>query len=299
MIVNGKETPSNKAYITEELTDRAMEFMARPRENPFCLYLSHKAVHHQFLPPEDLKHKYADVKLDLPREMDTWITTTGGNLLFGVLGPVSFHYRNYCEAVTAMDREIGRLLDRLDELGLSENTVVVYAGDNGYFWGEHNLMDKRYAYEEAIRIPFIVRYPGMIKDPGRRARQMVLNVDLAPTLIDLAGIEVPSSMEGRSLGPILQTEQAPGRVAWLYEYFRDYPYRIPPHRAVRTENLKYIEFEGRRKPELYDLVVDPREKNNLYGTVAGQEHLPQLQAMLAELRAGKELSPEILSSGSD
>jgi arylsulfatase A-like enzyme len=267
LIVNGKHQPSRKSYITEELTDRAIEFIDARKGRPFCLYLSHKAVHHQFLPPPDLKGLYDDIDLNLPREFDPWITSTRGNLLYGVIGPLPTHYRNYCAALTALDREIGRLLARLDELAIADNTVVIYAGDNGYFWGEHNLVDKRYAYEESMRIPFIVRWPSLITDPGRRAGQMILNVDLAPTLSDLTESPVSDRFEGASFLPVLESASAPGRDDWFYEYFPDYPYRVPPQYAVRTPTHKYIEFLTRRKPELYDIAHDPKERQNLYNTV--------------------------------
>jgi arylsulfatase A-like enzyme len=280
LIVNGHEEPSRKSYITEELTDRAIEFIESRTDSPFCLYLSHKAVHHQFLPPPDLAHIYDDVDLNLPKEFDPWITETRGNLLYGVLGPLPVHYRNYCAALTALDREIGRLLNRLDELSIADNTIVVYAGDNGYFWGEHNLVDKRWAYEESMRIPFIVRYPSAIPDPGRRAKQMVLNVDLAPTLSDLTHSPMSERFEGASFMPILRSPRAPGRDSWFYEYFSDYPYRVPPQYAVRTLTQKYIEFTTGRDPELYDLVQDPREHHNLYRTTRGETFGAELKELL-------------------
>lgn len=280
LIVNGKQEPSRKAYITEELTDRAIEFIESRKDKPFCLYLSHKAVHHQFLPPPDLEGIYDDVELSLPAEFDPWITATRGNLLYGVLGPLPAHYRNYCAALTALDREIGRLLDRLDELAIADNTVVVYAGDNGYFWGEHNLVDKRWAYEESIRIPFIVRWPSRITDPGRRTDQMILNVDLAPTLSELAGSPISDGFEGASFLPVLKAAGVPGRSDWFYEYFPDYPYRVPPQHAVRTRTHKYIEFASNRGPELYDISRDPGEHRNLYNTAEGEQARKELKDRL-------------------
>jgi N-acetylglucosamine-6-sulfatase len=289
LIVDGVERPSRKEYVTEELTDYALEFIARPRENPFCLYLSHKAVHHQFLPPPELDRLYDDVELKLPREADEWIGMTRGNMFTGVFGRMSPHVRNYCEALVAADQQIGRVLAKLDEMGIADNTIVVYAGDNGYFWGEHRLVDKRWPYEEAIRIPFILRYPGLIGDPGRRAPQMALNIDLAPTLLDLAGLPVPENMEGSSLRPVLAEASAPGRQAWLYEYFKEFPYNVPEHFAVRTDRHIYIEYVGGRKPELFDIVNDPKEETNLFDTPEGQRLAPELKQMLEELKRGKKL----------
>ncbi len=289
LIIDGVETPSRKPYITEELTDYALEFLGKERDNPFCLYLSHKAVHHQFLPPPELKHLYDDVELPMPDEADSWITMTKGNMFTGLFGPLERHWENYCEALVAMDQQIGRVLDKLEEMGVAENTIVVYAGDNGYFWGEHRLVDKRWPYEESIRIPFIVRYPEAIKDPGRRADQMVLNIDLAPSLLDMAGVPIPENMEGDSFLPILESASTPGRKAWLYEYFKEVPYNVPEHFAVRTDTHIYVEYQGKARAQLFDIVHDPREMNNLIDTPEGNRLQPELKRMLEDLKAGGKL----------
>ncbi len=287
LIVDGKEVPARKPYITEDLTDYALEYLEQERENPFCLYRSYKAVHHAWRPPPDLVDLYDDVEPDLPKEADTWITTTRGNIFVGTFGKLEHHYMNYARCVVSLDRQIGRVLDKLDELGLAEDTLVVYAGDNGYFWGEHRLVDKRWPYEESIRVPWIVRYPGVIPDPGRRAGQMVANIDLGPTLLEAAGVEVPESMDGQSFLPVLRSPDAPGRKAWLYEYFQDFPYNVPGLQAVRTDTHMYIEYEGRRPPELFDLVKDPRQKQNLIGTPEGDRLRPALKGMLENLKRGE------------
>ncbi len=283
LIVDGKPEPSRKPYITEELTDRALEFMSEHRDGPFCLFLSHKAAHHQFLPPPDVAGRYDDVKLDLPPEADPWVTVTNGHMFYGTLMPLSVHYRNYCETLYALDRQIGRVVDWIDEKGLTQDTLIAYAGDNGFFWGEHGLVDKRWAYEESIRIPFIVRYPRLAGTPSQR-EEMVLNVDLAPTLLDVAGAAPKTQMEGTSFKPLL-TGPAKWRDAWLYEYFRDYPYAVPGIYAARTGNHVYIEYDNQRKPELYDIVKDPGQKNNLFGT-RGNEHL--LREMKMKLKSLKK-----------
>jgi len=285
LIIDGVETARPGRYITEDLTDLALDFITRERRKPFCLYLSHKAVHFGFRPPPHLKGRYRDVDLKLPPESDPWIPYTNGHPFVGAIFPLDFLYRNYCETVVSVDEQVGRLLAALDAMGIAENTIVIYAGDNGHFWGEHGLYDKRLAYEESIRIPFIVRYPGLIRDPGRRARQMVLNIDLAPTLLELAGIVPPTAMQGRSLVPILEDAATPGRTAWLYEHFPVFPIPIPGITAIRTANYKYVEYQEDLRPrELFDLTKDPREQTNLIQTPAGMTQADILKRELERLK---------------
>lgn len=285
LIIDGVETARPGRYITEDLTDLALDFITRERRKPFCLYLSHKAVHFGFRPPPHLKGRYRDVDLKLPPESDPWIPYTNGHPFVGAIFPLDFLYRNYCETVVSVDEQVGRLLAALDAMGIAENTIVIYAGDNGHFWGEHGLYDKRLAYEESIRIPFIVRYPGLIRDPGRRARQMVLNIDLAPTLLELAGIVPPAAMQGRSLVPILEDAATPGRTAWLYEHFPVFPIPIPGITAIRTANYKYVEYQEDLRPrELFDLTKDPREQTNLIQTPAGMTQADILKRELERLK---------------
>ena len=209
---------------------------------------------------------------------------------------MDFLYRNYCETVVSVDEQVGRIVEALDAEGLAENTVVIYAGDNGHFWGEHGLYDKRLAYEESIRIPFIVRYPAGIRDPGRRARQMVLNIDLAPTLLELAGLAPPADMQGRSLVPVLANPSAPGRTAWLYEHFPVFPIPIPGITAIRTERYKYVEYQNDLRPrELFDLQADPREQTNLIDTPEGAGWADALQQELERLK--KETGYRFLTRG--
>jgi N-acetylglucosamine-6-sulfatase len=289
LIVDGKKVPSRKSYITEELTDYGIEFMAQKRNKPFCLFLSHKAVHHQFKPPPELDGLYDQEQLNLPKEADSWVAMTGGQIWAGVVGPIEPHYRNYCEAIVALDQQIGRVIGEIHRLGITDNTIIVYAGDNGYFWGEHHLVDKRWAYEESIRIPFIVRYPEIVENPGTTSRQMVLNIDVAPSLLDLAGIPVLNSMAGKSLLPILKNRKTAWRKAWLYEYFKDFPYNVPEMNAVRTEQYIYIDYEGRKKDELFNVASDPLETRNLMDTPEGRQALPGLKRMLEDLKKGKRL----------
>jgi N-acetylglucosamine-6-sulfatase len=285
LVIDGRETDRPGKYITEDLTDLAIDWLNRPRTGPFCLYLSHKAAHFGFLPPKHLRGRLKDADLHLPPEADPFVTMTNNQLFVGAPLPLGFLYRRYAETLMGLDEQIGRLLARLEALKVLDDTVVVYAGDNGHLFGEHGLYDKRLAFEESIRIPFIVRRPGKIPDPGRRAEQMALNIDLAPTLLDLAGLTIPRVMQGESLVPILASPQAPGRSSFLYEHFPVFPIPIPGITAVRTDRYKYIEYQnGIRPAELYDLARDPKEKNNLAAAPESQGLVQELETELKRLQ---------------
>jgi N-acetylglucosamine-6-sulfatase len=285
LIIDGVKSERKGKYITQDLTDFALRFIEKKRNTPFCLYLSHKAVHFGYRPPPHLKGLYKDVDLKLPPESDTWITFTNGHPFVGALFPMNILYRGYCETVVSLDEQVGRVIDKLKALHILDNTLIIYAGDNGHFWGEHGLYDKRLAYEESIRIPFMVRYPGLIADPGRRASQMILNIDLAPTILDIAGIHIPPNMQGRSLKPILQSGDAPGRTSWLYEHFPVFPIPIPGITAVRTDRYKYVLYQKDIRPrELFDLLKDPKEKCNIIHTKQGKRIAEELKKELEKLK---------------
>ena len=287
LFVNHRPAAPRKEYITEELTDYALDFIKERADRPFCVYLSHKAVHHDWKPPRHLKGIYKNEKIDfLAPESDRWNTWSGNNWLEGSMGSMHGIYRRYCECLTSVDEQLGRVLKQLDAMGILDDTVIVYAGDNGYLWGEHRLYAKHWPYEESMRIPFVVRYPRLVRGPGRRARQMALNIDLFPTLLELAGVRPERPVDGESLVPALRDAKAPGRRSFMYELFKDFPFggRVPPHRAVRTERYKYIEWEACRANELYDLEEDPRELSNIIGTVQDKELLPAMKKELERLK---------------
>ena len=206
LIIDGVVTQRKGKYLTEDLTDLALEFMRKEKDGPFCVYLAHKAPHQPFVPPHELKNLYkdADVSQTLPPEYHSWINRKEGSGYYGVIGRVGEKYLDYHRVITAMDQQIGRLLSELERLGIADNTIVVYTSDNGYFWGEKQLIDKRFPYEEATRIPLIVRYPAQIKNPGRTADELALSIDLAPTLLELAGLRAPGTVQGMSLVPVLR-----------------------------------------------------------------------------------------------
>ncbi len=289
LIVDGKVQERKGKYLTEDLTDLAIEFMNREKEGPFCIYLAHKAVHQPFWPPPEFRKLYEDVDVGqyLPREYHSWVSMIKGSWYYGLLGNVEQFYRDYCRTITAMDKQIGRILAELDRLGIADHTLVIYAGDNGIFWGEKQFIDKRWPYEEATRIPFIVRYLAGSKAPGRGSDQMVLNVDLAPTLLDAAGLPVPDSMQGRSFKPVLENRDVSLRESFHLEYYKDFPYRVPEYDAVRTEKFLYVEYRGGKKPELFDIQKDPRTLHDMIETPEGKRVLPGLKETLREYIRGK------------
>ena len=284
LIINGVVKERKGKYLTEDLTDLALDFIRQEKDGPFCIYLAHKAPHQPFLPPPALQNLYddADVNRTLPSEYHAWIHQKEGSVYYGVMGGVEKKYRDYHRVITAMDQQIGRVLSELDKLGIAENTIFVYASDNGYFWGEKQLIDKRWLYEEATRIPLIVRYPAKIKNPGRSSGEMVLNVDLAPTLLQLAGLQIPQAMQGKSLMPLLADQNIRLRTSIHLESFKDFPYSVPEQDAVRTDRFLYIEYQGRNTAELFDIQKDPRTLRNIFSTPEGNSVLPELQSMMKD-----------------
>jgi arylsulfatase A-like enzyme len=181
-----------------------------------------------------------------------------------------------------MDTSIGRVLKYLDDNGLAENTLVMYMGDNGFMFGEHGLIDKRTAYEESMRVPFLVRCPALIK-AGITIPQMVQNVDVAPTILELAGLQKAPQMVGRSLMPLLQGKAVPDwRDKIFYEYYWEYDFpQTPTVHAVRTDRYKYVRYHGIwDSNEFFDLQKDPQEMNNLIKDPQHQSTIKQMAGQI-------------------
>jgi arylsulfatase A-like enzyme len=192
---------------------------------------------------------------------------------------------DYLRHVTGADENLGKLLDALDELGLADDTVVVYSSDNGYFLGEHGLGDKRSLYEESLRIPMLVRYPRLFGN-GRLVDELVLNIDLAPTFLDLAGVPAPREMQGVSWKALAAGQKlANWRQSFLAEYFYESGVNVPTIVGIRTANAKLVKYPGHAEwTEVFDLAVDPYELKNLAADPAatarlGAEFDAQMKAM--------------------
>jgi arylsulfatase A-like enzyme len=195
------------------------------------------------------------------------------------------YLQDYLACIQSVDDNVGRLLQWLDQNGLAQNTLVIYTSDQGFFLGDHGLYDKRFMYEDSIRMPFIVRLPG-VTQPGSVQQAMAINPDFAPTFMELAGLSVPSDMQGRSLIPLLKgTAPADWRTSYYYRYYHDPgDHNTRAHYGVRTTTHKLIYFWKKEQWEMYDLVKDPYELHNLAGDPAQKETFEKLKAELYRLK---------------
>lgn len=292
--VNGKKVPQ-KGYITDELNGFATDWLEkRSARKPFMLYLSHKAVHAEFIPAERHRGKFQNAKFVPPATMDPdnvtdapmWVRNQR-NSWHGVDFPyhskldVEEYYKRYAETLLAVDEGVGKILELLDRKGLRENTLVVVMGDNGFAFGEHGLIDKRTAYEESMRVPLVMQLPAVIK-PGSRIENVVANIDLAPTFLDLAGIRTPRNMDGRSYRNLLAGRSAEWRSDLLYEYYWEWAFpHTPTIHALRDDRYKYINYYGLWDiNELYDMRSDPGESRNL---ISSPEHRATVESMRKRL----------------
>jgi len=285
LVIDGMDVDRPDTYISTDLTDLALQWLSDEDERPFCLLIGHKAVHHPFEPPEDLRGLYEQVTLrETPPEGFTWQTLLERNVWEGTAGRLESVYRRYCETLLGLDREIGRVIDFVDGSSRGENTVVIYTSDNGYSWGEQTLTGKRWAYDVTADVPLIVRWPKGISDPGTTRAAPVLNIDLAPTLLDIAGLPIPADMQGRSWAPILSEDDPTWREAVYYEYFADFPYQVPPNQAVRTERWIYIEYDRGLEPMLFDRLADPDQRDDLFSQPGTEQVVAELSQMLSRMR---------------
>lgn len=292
-------------YTTEILTDQAIGWLrhlsAAADSAPFFLVLSHKAVHAEFVPAPRHRGRYASRPIPYPATMapspdDTlrprWVQAQR-NSWHGVdymyHGAMQFDefYRRYAETLLALDEGVGTLLDYLEQSGLDRNTLVLYMGDNGFSLGEHGLIDKRHAYEESMRVPMLAWAPGWI-EAGTAIEPMVRNIDIAPTMLQLAGVTSDRPVDGRSFLPLLQGEPATWNTELLYEYYWEDAFpQTPTVLALRDARYKYIYYHGVwDDPELFDLEADPQERHNLVRQPEQAERVKTMRTRLFDqLRA--------------
>jgi len=311
---NGREFKA-EGYITDILTQKTLDFLTREPDSPFVVLLWHKANHAPFEPAPRHANAFRQGRIAEPvswaidmAEKPTWQRRQEA------FGP---HYRawvasedkpvperieipkwnpgnqqrlNMIRCMLAVDEGLGEVMALLEEQGRMDNTIIIFMADNGWFMGEHRRSDKRMAYEEGIRVPFAIRYPAKVK-PGRRTKALAANIDIGPTLLELAGATVPKAMQGESFVPVLEGQATEHRQVFFYEYFQEhYAPGIPTMLAIRTPEWKYITYpyesaEEGNFDELYHLENDPHEMRNLI-------HSPEASAQLKKMKTLLENAKE-------
>lgn len=329
----------SEGYLTDVITDKSIEWIkSRDSSKPFCLLIHHKAPHEPHKYPEKYASLLDDRDLPFPPLFNAdrakrgdalengsgrwckleythtaWLNETvpsgveQGTEAYKRWAYQTF-FKGYFRLVAALDDSIGRLLDYLDASGLAENTLVAYTSDNGFFLGDFGMFNKMWIYEESMRIPLLMRKPGMIK-AGSVSDALVTILDLAPTFVDIANGTVDPGFQGRSLLPLFTTGSAEGwRDAVFYHYHGGFD--IPAHRGVRSQRYKLIHFlemppvKGALAPlpdsgegsnmtdgqswEFYDLQADPMEQRNLYNDPEYAEPRKKMHAILEKLAASYE-----------
>jgi arylsulfatase A-like enzyme len=298
--VNGAHV-EQRGYITDELNGFALDWIdQQSKDKPFFLYLSHKAVHSDFIPADRHKSLYADVDIKVPATMaDTaenyagkpmWVKNQR-NSWHGVDFPyhseldIRDYRRRYNQTLASVDEGLGAIFAKLEDKGMLDNTIIFLMGDNGFMFGEHGLIDKRNAYEESMRVPLVAMGKGVVR--GKTVTDVVANIDIAPTILDLAGAEPLPQAQGASFKAQLAGKKpvGPWREAFLYEYYWEYNYpHTPTTFAVRTDRYKLIQYHGVwDQEELYDLKADPRETKNLINDPALEDVRVELRAKLFAL----------------
>ena len=292
-LVNGA-TVQSAGWVDDVSTDYALDFIRRNATQSFALVLGFKSPHGPMTPPSRLDGLFADAVATPPGNATTyapWDTTP-----VPATSPAD-DVRRYSRVLVGVDQNVGRVLTLLDQLKLARRTVVIFASDNGFFIDEHGIGippqdggtgNKRTAYQESIRVPLLVRYPTF---PGRNLAldAPTLNIDLAPTVLQFAGIARPAAMQGKSFWSVLKGTSGPKRDRFLYEYFYETGYLVPTQVALQWNATKLIRY--RRDPawtELYDLAADPLETRNLAA-------LPEAAPLLASMNAA--LDAEIAATG--
>jgi N-acetylglucosamine-6-sulfatase len=267
--------------MTDILTAEARRFIADNASRPFCVYLSHKAVHAPFQAPDRHRRLFEGLAVPRPktlpykeeyyRQWPDWVRLRRATR-HGVDGAIDsdesweVHYRRYCQCLIAIDESVGQIFQELESHRLLDDTLVVYMGDNGFMWGEHGLIDKRAMYEASIRIPMLAHCPSLFGASARVVDAMALNLDIAPTFLDAAGVKPAPGMQGRSLlGPAAGKTPENWRQDFLYQYAweQDFPY-TPNIVGLRTQTHSLMHYPGAWDiPELYDIHSDPDQIRNL------------------------------------
>ncbi|MCD6395557.1 MAG: sulfatase [Planctomycetes bacterium] len=312
-----------KGYYTRVVTDMVIDWLKNDRiaNKPFMLIFGQKAPHGPFVPEEKYKHTYDSAPVPYPESafdlatkpkwvterLDTWHGIYGPLYGFrknfpdrrpeGVDRFVDF-VRSYTGTINSVDDSVGAVYDALQEMGILDDTLFVFTSDNGFLLGEHGMIDKRTMHEASIRVPLIVRYPGLAK-PGTRIKEQVLNIDLAPSIVQVCGAEPLKNIHGASWVKLLKGNAGGWRKAWMYEYNyeKQFPY-TPNVRGVRTDEWKYVHYPhgdgtaDRHMAELYNLKDDPGERKNLIDDPKYADVVKDMQAHLERLLKETDALPD-------
>ncbi len=302
--INFRQTEAGQVrYLTTVMTEKAVEFLQQtPAEQPFCLTVAIKEPHGpwNYFDP-DVPNGYERATIPPPasfnREAYDALPDFIRDSLSGGPGPRWFQdpekYQEWIRTdyrlITRADLAVGQIMDALRQSGHDERTVVIFTSDNGEFQGAHGLTGKWLMYEESIRVPLIIRDPRLPAElRGRRCEEMALSVDLAPTMLGLAGVPIPDTMQGRDLGPLVRGERVAWRDDWYYEHTYAHPpqHRIPKTEGVRTKQWKYTRYTDFTPPyeQLFDLAADPQELKNVADDPAHAEILDKLRKRCDEYR---------------
>ena len=321
-----------EGYVTDVITDVALKCLRdRPKDKPFLLMYHHKAPHDEWEYDPKYEDLYKDVDIPEPPTLFDDYSNRSEALKrctqkIGMKQTVfekqtshltgkqrkklqyQIYIKKYLRCVASIDENIGRFLDYLNEAGLSRDTIVIYTSDQGFFLGEHGMFDKRFMYEDSLRIPFLIRYPREIK-PGSVNDDIVTNVDFAETFLDYAGVDIPDDMQGRSIRPLLKgkTPKDWPRSTYYRYWMHGAHFNVAAHLGVRTKRYKLIYYyglplnakgtKGGPTPpewELFDLKNDPLEMKNVYDDPAYTKVVNQLKAELIRLRKKLEDEDEVL-----
>jgi len=308
-------TKTYQGYVTDLITDMCLDWLEhRDEGRPFCLLCHHKAPHRRWEPDEKHAQMYEDIEIPEPptfnddysnraaaaaaatmtieRHLDEKDLKQDPPPGLSAQQLKSWKYqryiKDYLRCIASVDDNVGRMLDYLDAEGLADDTIVIYTSDQGFFLGDHGWYDKRFMYEESLRMPFVVRYPPEI-EPETANDNLVLNVDFAPTFLDYAGVDIPQEIQGRSFRSLLRGVALDDwRTSMYYRYFMHLGgHGVFAHYGIRTDRYKLIYYyeddPGPREWELFDLEEDPLEMRSVYDDPAYADTVEELKAELSSL----------------
>jgi arylsulfatase A-like enzyme len=308
----GDEKRYENIWPDDLATDRALTWLQQDRgDRPFCLLVWWVSPHEPFFRPRRKFDRFDDgTRILKPSTFDDDLRgwpgkpkafVDAGNKIGSMMahpaaGSFEGMAKDYYAGLEGVDDNVGRIMKYLESKNILDDTAIVHSSDHGYFLGEWRLFDKRLMHEPSIRVPLMIRYPRRVP-AGSTSEDMVLDIDIAPTMLDLAGVNIPENMQGRSLLATLADRSGHGRDEWFYEYFEwPNPEQVAPHQGIRTKTHKLIAYtQGEKERELYDLAADPKETQNLWDRPehanVQQELLVRMAALAAKLpvRSGADV----------